>query len=540
MKLLIIFNLAFLTFSGFSQQPIDVNAIDPNHHIGGYMSHFYDANRKLDFEDITDIHFNKLKEGIPNFGYNTGTDWLKFTLYNSDSLAVNKVIRINKPLLDSITLYYYQDGIIKKYYEGYMVKDYRDFNCCKSNYFALQLPPNTTQTYYLKINSLHSKQLSVYINDYLSLFKYENLITNTIWYYIGTLLTITLYNVFLGFRSKRKVFNLFALSNLGSLLIILALKGFFASSLFQSQLQLRLILQPISIISFSVFSSLLCMEMMNIKKSSGITYYMFLAVICYALFAAFYPIFMNVYGNITDFRHLSGSTFMFAVVAVVSGVIEVRKGNKGALLYLSAWSVGLLGTFLYTLLLYNYMPVNFFTQNLYLLGSILEVLILSFALANRYNHMQMEKLQLEIDLRTKEKDLSLIAANNKVRYNERKIFLSDLKELAKCTPDNLPGVLKSLIFNVVQKLDSEEKFIYKANNLHVINAVLEEKLKERFPKLSQSDIELCGYIKLRMPIKEIAEMKRTTEAAIKMARYRLKNKLELEDEKLDDFILSNF
>lgn len=231
---------------------------------------------------------------------------------------------------------------------------------------------------------------------------------------------------------------------------------------------------------------------------------------------------------------------VFITLTFVSVVVAYIKGMRDARFLLVGWLVFWFGLMVKLLTIVGLLPSSWFSDYFVYISGVIESILLSFALADRYNRLQKEKIQLEIDLRTKEKDLTLLAANNKVRFNERKIFLSDLQELAKNKPANLPGKLRSLIINLMQKLDSEGKFIHKADNIKVINAEFENKIKSVFPELSQSEIELCGFIKLNMSIKEIADIKRSTEAAVKMARYRLKNKLQLREQKLDDFIQSNF
>ena len=185
-------------------------------------------------------------------------------------------------------------------------------------------------------------------------------------------------------------------------------------------------------------------------------------------------------------------------------------------------------------------PSSWFSDYFVYMSGVIESILLSFALADRYNRLQYEKLQLEINLRTKEKDLGMFAANSRIRYNERENFLADLQLLARSEANDLTYKLKSLILNLSQNLNREKEFVYKAENIQVLNAEFENKLKSAFPQLNKTDIELCGYIKLNLSVKEIAEMRRTSEAAVKMARYRLKGKLQLDKQKLDDFIRSNF
>jgi PAS domain S-box-containing protein len=78
---------------------------------------------------------------------------------------------------------------------------------------------------------------------------------------------------------------------------------------------------------------------------------------------------------------------------VVTGVLAMRRGHGGARQYLAAWGVLLLGVF--TLLLHNagVVPSNALTSNSLLIGSAVEMLLLSFALGDRINVAQRQREQ---------------------------------------------------------------------------------------------------------------------------------------------------
>lgn len=83
---------------------------------------------------------------------------------------------------------------------------------------------------------------------------------------------------------------------------------------------------------------------------------------------------------------------------VVTGVLAMRRGHGGARHYLAAWAVLLLGVF--TLLLHNagFLPSNAFTSNSLLIGSAIEMVLLSFALADRINVARRQREQAQARL----------------------------------------------------------------------------------------------------------------------------------------------
>lgn len=86
------------------------------------------------------------------------------------------------------------------------------------------------------------------------------------------------------------------------------------------------------------------------------------------------------------------SSFMLMVLApvgiaslVVSGVLSLRSGHGGARHYLAAWAALLLGVVGLQLHNMGLLPSNRWTSNSLLVGSAIEMLLLSFALADRIN-----------------------------------------------------------------------------------------------------------------------------------------------------------
>lgn len=532
-KLYIIILLGFITSVGFSQTAINVSEISPRQPIGRYMKHYYDPDKKDDIESIQSVDFEDSKKDILNFGYNTGADWLKFLLYNPENHAVKKIVRINKPILDSLELLYYIDGKLITQIDGSLVVDNRPFKRIKANYFSVDLPPGTTITCFLRATGMHSKQISAFINTEFDLMGYDNLVTIIIWFYLGALSFITLHNLFLGSRIKDTIFILFALSNLSTTLGTLTLKGFFSTYIFLNMVQVNLVIQPLFIMSVSVFTSLLCMEMVNARKTNKILYYMFWGVIVYAILAAIVPLVMYSLGYQTSFRHLSIATFVFTVTAVVSGVISVKSGNNEAKLYLIAWVAGAFEVMFYTLLLNGLIPINFFTENLYVTGSLIEVLLLSFALADRHRNILNEKRLLTENLQFKEQDLETIVANNIFRSQFKQDFLKKLENLVTKDTNQASFKINKLISDLKFQIKNEERQNHFHENIENVNSQFHKKLVTKYPDLTKSEIEICYLIKLQMSNKEIAQFRNSTDGAIKIARHRIRKKMELSDQDID-------
>jgi signal transduction histidine kinase len=87
-----------------------------------------------------------------------------------------------------------------------------------------------------------------------------------------------------------------------------------------------------------------------------------------------------------------------SVIAMVASVVCLRRGYHPARYYLGARIFRLLGVFTATLSIHNILPVNLLTSSGLQMGSILEVLFLSFALADRIRMMRREKEEAQAEV----------------------------------------------------------------------------------------------------------------------------------------------
>jgi diguanylate cyclase (GGDEF)-like protein len=155
---------------------------------------------------------------------------------------------------------------------------------------------------------------------------------------------------------------------------------------------------------------------------------------------------------------LTGITF--SVVAVLAGLRCWRAGHPGAPTFLLAWTVLLIGVAVVALRNLALLPTNFLSFYALQIGSALEMLLLSFALADRINGLRREKdlaqnealatkqqlaaalqrSQASLERRVAERTEELEAANARLRENERQ-----LQALAHT--DVLTGLANRLLFD---------------------------------------------------------------------------------------------
>jgi tetratricopeptide (TPR) repeat protein len=140
--------------------------------------------------------------------------------------------------------------------------------------------------------------------------------------------------------------------------------------------------------------------------------------------------------------------------------------------------------------------------------------------------LKAEKRKLERDLAVKERELT--TKQLKLSEAESRIE-SSLKELKEVILDPQPEnylVLKRLAKQI--EGSSDQKSIASLDDyLQESDTRLFEALSRKHPDLTRSELRLCAFIRLNLSSKEIATVMHQNANSLKMARYRLRKKLEL-------------
>jgi diguanylate cyclase (GGDEF)-like protein len=184
-----------------------------------------------------------------------------------------------------------------------------------------------------------------------------------------------------------------------------------------------------------------------------------LILLCLAcfLFAISLPLFLS-YRPVAIIVSVFG--VVFAVIAVITGVHSVRQGHPGGRYFLLSWFALLLGVAVQGLRVFGLMPTTTLTLYSMQIGSAIELLLLSFAMADRINTMRREKTQSdaaalhantqllenlrrseqELEHRVAERTHELETANNLLLEKER-----ELRRLAMQDP--LTGLSNRMFLN---------------------------------------------------------------------------------------------
>lgn len=150
------------------------------------------------------------------------------------------------------------------------------------------------------------------------------------------------------------------------------------------------------------------------------------------------------------------------------------------------------------------------------------------------NRLERQKLQIEVE----EKNKSMVAVSLQlVSKNETLLELLDFMKQEEKPVQNENGFYSALTSIIKRNLSQEKDWVQFKEVFESVNSCFFKSLKERCHTLTENELRHCAYIKINLGTKEIAQLFNVTPDSVKTSRYRIRKKLQLDNQlKLDDFI----
>lgn len=335
--------------------------------------------------EVKHLDFTALGDDKPASFSGRGYFYLHFTV--SDSLLQTcDFLTIPYALIDLITFYGEQDGLVmelkttgqeKKFTTR--LKSLPDFN------FKLD---DDINDYYLKVKGSRPLVLPLRLNSREELNRSSQ--NNFIIFgaFAGIVLVMVLYNLmlFILTQDKSYLFYVIYLAFLG--LTQAAIFGFTDKYMFPEIPYINIRLVTVSGAIVGVSSLLFIVNFLHLKERERIFYWILLSVAALDI-VAIVILFIGELGfayNLVNLIALVGSILAFIVAFKL-----VMKGYRPARFFLTAWSVFLLSVIIYSLKDFGIVPYSAIVRRSMLIGSTLEIILLSVALADRITVLRKEK-----------------------------------------------------------------------------------------------------------------------------------------------------
>ncbi|MBO9699133.1 MAG: GHKL domain-containing protein [Sporocytophaga sp.] len=387
---IILFQVCYSThsFAAESNKPLIVKNNDTPYMLGKYISVYKSLNNSETISDILNENkFVKSENEVPNLGISPYSFWLKFSIKN-ESGQDTLLLSIEQPYLDSIEFYSPEKGTYKVFKTGdnytFSKRQFKNHNFI----FKLPVKNNQLQTYFLKIKTGEQLLLPMKVGTSKSIFE-ENHTKDIIFgIYCGIIFVMFFYNLFLFFTVKDNIYLSYVIYILFIGLTQASILGYPNQYLWPESPYIA----NLSVYIFSCLVSLSALEFVRVflltkqylPTIHNLSYLIIAAYLVTAILAI-----LKIY-NISYFLVLFNAAMVSAYMLIV-GFLILRKGYKPAKFFLLGWSWMLVGIIIYVLKDFQILGNNIFTNYTMPAGSAMEVILLSFALADRINTLKQEK-----------------------------------------------------------------------------------------------------------------------------------------------------
>ncbi|MFN0728791.1 7TM diverse intracellular signaling domain-containing protein [Polaribacter gochangensis] len=215
--------------------------------------------------------------------------------------------------------------------------------------------------------------------------------------FFGFMLVMAIYNLLLYFSLKDKAYLLYVGTVIFNILTTLATNNISGQFFWPNRPELDEIIY-VTFAGLSMFcSSRFTSEFLQLKEHHKLLDKLMWGIAYLSLLLTVLSLFLTI-EQITPFGRwlvlLSFPSYIFV------GIVAFRKGFRPAMFYLIAWIPYVLGLIIRVLHGAGWLPGNAFVMSSLELGGALEIVLLSFALADRIKNLQKENFKIRTQLKT--------------------------------------------------------------------------------------------------------------------------------------------
>ncbi len=330
-----------------------------------------------------------LVDSTPNFGYTQATYWLRFHLVNESAQRADQVIEISYPQLDYLDVYELRPGqppvkasLGDRQPFSQRLVDHPNF------LIPFEMASGAQVSFYLRVQTQGSLQLPMSLWQNTAFFLAIGEEDQIHSFYYGVLSVIFIINFFVYVALREKTYLYYALSTLGYLVIISSLRAKTFQVFWPDFPWLHNQSVLVSIPLTLLFSTLFTREFLHITRDSRL-YMPLQAIIVMAGLAVAATFVISYAASIRFSVFLIIPSFIFLFSC---GPLLWAKGVRAARYYSIAWGVLTAGGALTAANKYGVIPNSFITEYGVQIGSALEAIILTVALAERLYREREQKV----------------------------------------------------------------------------------------------------------------------------------------------------
>ncbi len=238
--------------------------------------------------------------------------------------------------------------------------------------------------------------------------------------YSGALLIMFLYNLFLYFTVKDRSYLFYVFYILFTWLAQISVQGFASKYLWSDNLWIHQHCVTIISLIALLFGLYFTTSFLNTKVLVKKYHQIFQGIIVLAV--------INLLLSLTSYFYIAFAAMQFLTILSclialwIASIVYFKKKFKPAGYYLLAWTTLIIGIILFVAKDYGIIPYNYITVYILQIASIIEVTLLSFALADKINMFKKEKEESQAEA------LKILTENEKLIREQHMMLELKVKE----------------------------------------------------------------------------------------------------------------
>lgn len=372
-----------------------------------------------------------------NYGYRRSELWIRVPLATTAAIPETWLLEVGFASLDRVEVYAIGlAGGLQEWGSGDHLAFAQRPVLHRHHVFPLVLEPGGPTEVFLRIRSEGSMTVPLTLWRPAALHAHDQLSYGAMALYFGMLLALMLYNLLLGLSLRERVFFEYVVFAASLAMGLAGQSGLAYQYLWPGSPAWADVAFPVSMALAGFFAACFTRSFLETgQRLPAFDKAIRAAMAAFGL-SALAPWLLG-YQPAAMLTSLSGLSF--ALVAVAAGVAGVLRGQAGARYFLMAWSLLLVGVAVMSLRNFGWLPTHWLTTHAMQIGSALEMLLLSFALADRIHVVRRDMLETlrrserTLEQRVTERTTALEEANRRLSRSEQ-----ELRELA--LHDSLTGL----------------------------------------------------------------------------------------------------
>lgn len=385
-----------------SLEAIDVLKLSSGSGINRYVEVFEDKYGELSLSDIIakdlsrELVWDKHNEDELSFGYTQSAYWFRFLVENNSSQDIDRLLELAYPVLDDVRITVVDlrsHNVVSELVLGDKLEFSERAIIHRNFMIPLTVPANKQEIWYIRIQTSSAMQAPMSIWEEREFFIQDQSRMMGLGLYYGIMLIMVLYNLFV-YMSVKEANYLYYVFYVASMAGFLAsLQGLSFQYVWPTATSWNDSVIVILLACVVLFASIFTRNFLSLAHDENRINHAFSIVILLTVLIIFLA-------NVFPYHLMIKLLIVVSVVAIslmiYSGIMRWSQGQSSARYYTIAWSAMLLGGAILALNKFNIIPRNFFTENAVQFGSAMEVILLSFALADRLNQEKIEKFEAQI------------------------------------------------------------------------------------------------------------------------------------------------